>query len=47
MTKTNTCFTAGSNVIVAGTSIFMAKDPSEVISTLRAAVDAAIKSKKA
>ncbi|EUC65305.1 ribulose-5-phosphate 3-epimerase [Rhizoctonia solani AG-3 Rhs1AP] len=41
-----TCADAGSNVIVAGTSIFMAQDPSQVISTLRAAVDAAITSRK-
>ncbi|CAE6434003.1 unnamed protein product [Rhizoctonia solani] len=41
-----TCADAGSNVIVAGTSIFMAQDPSQVISTLRAAVDAAINSRK-
>ncbi|KAG8712202.1 RIBULOSE-phosphate 3-epimerase [Ceratobasidium sp. 394] len=36
------CAHAGSNVIVAGTSIFMAKDPSQVIGALRAAVDSAL-----
>lgn len=46
VTKANICATTGSNVIVAGTSIFMAKDPSEVISALRAAVDSAIKARK-
>ncbi|CAE6521710.1 unnamed protein product [Rhizoctonia solani] len=41
-----TCAHAGSNVIVAGTSIFMAQDPSQVIATLRAAVDQALASRK-
>ncbi|QRV76323.1 ribulose-phosphate 3-epimerase [Ceratobasidium sp. AG-Ba] len=41
------CAHAGSNVIVAGTSIFTAKDPSEVIGTLRAAVDKALAARKA
>lgn len=31
---------AGANVLVAGSAIFGAKDPGEVIRTLRAAVDA-------
>ncbi|KAF8761627.1 ribulose-phosphate 3-epimerase family [Rhizoctonia solani] len=41
-----TCAHAGSNVIVAGTSIFMAQDPSQVITTLRAAVDSALAARK-
>ncbi|KAI5452091.1 RIBULOSE-phosphate 3-epimerase [Naganishia albida] len=36
------CAQAGSNVIVAGTSVFSADKPAEVISTLRKAVDDAI-----
>lgn len=35
------CADAGSNVIVAGTAIFGAQQPEEVIATLRAAVDVA------
>ncbi|KAB5594238.1 Ribulose-phosphate 3-epimerase [Ceratobasidium theobromae] len=41
-----TCAHAGSNVIVAGTSIFTAQDPSQVITALRAAVDGAIAARK-
>lgn len=33
--------TAGANVIVAGSAVFGAKDPAEVIATLRKAVDGA------
>jgi len=35
------CADAGSNVIVAGTAIFGAKDPASVISQLKSAVEAA------
>jgi pentose-5-phosphate-3-epimerase len=37
---------AGSNVIVAGTSVFSAEKPADVISTLRKAVDDAIAERK-
>jgi len=39
------CANAGSNVIVAGTSIFSAESPKEVISTLRKAVEDGIQSR--
>lgn len=37
---------AGSNVIVAGTSVFSADKPADVITTLRKAVDDAIAERK-
>lgn len=40
------CADAGSNVIVAGTSIFGADDPKKVIAELRKAVDDAIAKRK-